>query len=218
LSDILNIDINPPIGYDLILNEIPEGARVLDLGCGDGELLHTLKRVRMIDGYGVELSTHGVSICLDKGLYCYQGDIDEGLADYQDNSFDYAILNRTIQDTKKPEYVLKEVMRICRNAIICFPNFGYFVNRLQLLHRGRMPKNTLLPYEWYESPNIHLLSIKDFQAYCRANGFPIKKEAHFSPRSDSSSRQVRIAPNIFAQYGFFILNGEKFSGRAKDHA
>ena len=205
---------NPPehIGYDLIADEIEDRSRVLDLGCGTGSLLDMLRRIKKIDGYGVEISSEGASACVEKGLYCYQGDIDEGLSDYKNNSFDYVILNQTLQNTKKPEYVLREIMRICRYCIISFPNFGNINIRLQLLSRGRMPKNRLLPYEWYESPNIHLLTIMDFRDYCRARGYPIRKERHFSINRRGRHKLVNILPGLFAQYGFFILDGESFTG------
>lgn len=198
------------IGYDLIINEIPEHARVLDLGCGNGKLLEELQTTRQIDGYGVEISAEGVSMCLEKGLYCYQGDIDDGLADYRDNSFDYVILNQTLQHTKRPRFVLQEIMRICRNTIISFPNFGHYTMRLQLLLKGRMPKNSLLPYDWFNSPNIHLFTIEDFQDYCRIHSYPVKQEMHFSVNSNSISRIRNFRPNFLAEFGFFILDGEKF--------
>ncbi len=205
-----------PIGYDLIIGEIPGNSRVLDLGCGDGSLLDMLRKAKNIDGYGVELSSEGVSACLEKGLYAYQGDIDDGLADYRDNSFDYVILNQTLQDTKRPIYVLQEIMRICRNAIISFPNFGFIQNRLQLLYSGSMPKNRLLPYDWYESPNIHLLSIKDFRSFCEARAYPIKKQMHFSTSLSGFSRQITVLPNLFARYGLFVLDGERFTGTGRE--
>ncbi|HPB81903.1 MAG TPA: methionine biosynthesis protein MetW [Spirochaetota bacterium] len=198
------------IGYDLIINEIPEHARVLDLGCGNGKLLEELQTTRKIDGYGVEISAEGVSMCLEKGLYCYQGDIDDGLADYRDNSFDYVILNQTLQHTKRPRFVLQEIMRICRNTIISFPNFGHYTMRLQLLLKGRMPKNSLLPYDWFNSPNIHLFTIEDFQDYCRIHSYPVKQEMHFSVNSNSISQIRNFRPNFLAEFGFFILDGEKF--------
>ena len=198
------------IGYDIINDEIPDGSRVLDLGCGDGTLLSDLEKLKNIDGSGIEISSEGVSICLEKGLYCCQGDIDHGLSDYRDNSFDYVILNQTLQDTKKPEFVIKEIMRICYNAIISFPNFGYIKNRLQLTFSGIMPKNRLLPYDWFVSPNIHPLSIKDFHAFCKSRNYPIKKRAHFSCTSHGKSCRVQFIPNLFAEYGFFILDGKDF--------
>ncbi len=195
------------IGYDLIVNEIPDSARVLDLGCGSGLLLQRLKNEKNVTGYGVEISEQSVSQCLERGVYCYQGDIDEGLSDYKDNSFDYVILNQTLQSTKRPDFVIQEVLRIGLHSIISFPNFAYYVTRLQLLCRGIMPKNRLLPYEWYETPNIHLITVKDFRMFCTQRKYPIKKEIHFSI-SDSGGAVIRkFNPNISAEYGFFVLNG-----------
>jgi len=194
----------------MIIEEIPEGSRVLDLGCGDGSLLVELRNLRNIDGYGVEISSEGVSACVEKGLYVYQGDVDDGLSGYRANSFDYVILNQTIHYTKRPRYVLAETLRICRNAIISFPNFANRKNRMHLLFRGTMPRNRLLPYDWYASPNMHHLSIRDFRHYCRDNRYPVRKEAHFSVAGDNTSRVVGIAPNFCAEFGFFILDGEGF--------
>ena len=165
--------------------------------------------------YGVEISSEGVSRCVERGLYCYQGDIDEGLADYRDNSFDVVILNQTLQIVKRPAYVLCEMMRISRIAVVSFPNFGYLKTRLQLLIRGTMPKNDLLPYEWYETPNIHLLTIRDFRNFCDANRFPVKSEKHFCIGNGASSKPVRYLPNLLAQYGFFILDGETYTKSMK---
>lgn len=196
------------IGYDLIIDEIPRYAKVLDLGCGDGELLVRLKKLKQVIAFGVEISEEGVSQCVEKGLYCYQGDIDEGLSDYRDKSFDYVILNQTLQDTKRPDYVLRETLRISKQAIVSFPNFGYFVPRLQLLFKGKAPRNTLLPHAWYESHNFHHLTIKDFEEYCSINTCPIRSTHHFAIANTGDSVRVHLAPNLMAQFGFFILSGE----------
>ncbi len=200
------------LGYDLIIGEIPAGARVLDLGCGSGLLLQRLKNEKNVTGYGVELSEQSVSQCLERGVYCYQGDIDEGLSDYKDNSFDYVILSQTLQSTKRPDFVIHEVLRIGKNTIISFPNFAYYVTRVQLLCRGTMPKNRLLPYEWYETPNIHLITVKDFRVFCERRRYPVKKEMHFSVTDSGGIVVVRTLANIRAQYGFFVLDGESVTG------
>ncbi len=201
---------NSRIGYDLIIEEIPRCSRVLDLGCGDGTLLAELQERREVDGYGVEISTEGVSKCLEKGLYCFQGDIDDGLSDYKDNSFDYVIINQTLQDVKRPEFVLDEIMRICLNTIVSFPNLGCIINRVQLMFCGRMPKNRLLPFYWYESPNIHLLSIDDFSFFCRKKRYPIKNQAHFNLLDNGRVNVIKFFPNLFAEFGFFVLDGRSF--------
>jgi methionine biosynthesis protein MetW len=199
------------IGYDIIIDEIPAESRVLDLGCGNGVLLERLQEEKNIQGFGVEISEEGISRCVEKGLFCYQGDIDEGLCDYKDDSFDYVILNQTLQSTKKPDFVLREIMRIGKTVIVSFPNFAYLTTRFQLLLKGTMPKNRLLPYEWYESPNIHLVTIRDFRQYCRSKHFPIRKELHFSLGKKDRSIPVRFHPNLYAQYGFFVLDGRAYT-------
>lgn len=201
------------IGYDLVIEEISESAKVLDLGCGDGALLQKLQVEKNAMAYGVEISEDGVSKCIEKGLYCYQGDIDEGLSDYKDDSFDYVILNQTLQSTKKPEYVINEILRIGKNAVVSFPNFGYIQTRLQFLFSGKMPRNFMLPYEWYETPDIHHLTIKDFKFFCERNGFVVKKEKHFRLLGGSRSKVVTLLPNLYAQFGFFVLDGEGFANR-----
>lgn len=193
------------IGYDLVISLIPEGSRVLDLGCGDGILLQRLQKEKNVKGFGVEISESGVSRCVEKGLYCYQGDIDEGLSDYRDNSFDFVILNLTLQNTKKPHYVLKETMRIGKKAIISFPNFGYYKIRLNILLKGKVPRNQLFPYEWHESPDIHMLSIDNFQDFCAGNNYHLERRLHFSIHGESESQVIKVLPNLRAQYGFFVL-------------
>lgn len=193
------------VGYDLVIREIPEGAKVLDLGCGDGSLLVLLQEKKRVKGYGVEISEQGVSLCVEKGLYCYQADIDEGLSDYKDDSFDYVILNQTIQNTKRPDSVLKEVLRIGRKSIISFPNFAYISTRSYLMFRGTMPVNELLPYQWYESPNIHLLTITDMRRMAEDFSFSIIKEIDFSYTARGRSKVVKFFPNLLAQYGFFVI-------------
>ncbi len=193
------------VGYDLVLEEIPERTKVLDLGCGDGSLLLMLQEKKKVKGFGVEISETGVSLCVEKGLYCYQGDIDDGLSDYNSGSFDYVILNQTIQNTKRPDYVINEVLRIGKKVIISFPNFAYISTRSYLMFRGTMPVNELLPYEWYESPNIHLLTVSDMRKMAGSFAFNIITERNFSFTRSGKSKVIKYFPNLLAQYGFFVI-------------
>ena len=138
--------INDCAGYDLIINEIPERAKVLDLGCVNGDLLALLVDKRKIEPHGVEISQSGVAECVKKGLYVSHGDIDAGLSNYRDNSFDYVIINQTLQNTKNPEFVMKEIMRIGKHAIVSFPNFVFIQIRLQMVFKGVMPQTRALPF------------------------------------------------------------------------
>jgi len=166
----------PHLNYKIITELIEEGSSVLDLGCGDGELLYRLKKQKKVSGRGVEIEERMIMECISKGISVFQGNLDEGLKDYGTNSYDYVILNQTLQVTHKPVLVLKEMLRVGRKAIISFPNFGQLKLRFQLLFKGRMPVTKDLPYQWYNTPNIHLCTRKDFLVLCRENNISIIKE------------------------------------------
>ncbi|MCC6982181.1 MAG: methionine biosynthesis protein MetW, partial [Bauldia sp.] len=156
----------PRVDFVIAAELIKPGSRVLDVGCGDGSLLAYLKEIRGIDGRGIEISQKGVNECVARGLSVIQGDADTDLVDYPDDAFDYVILSQTLQATHRPRQVVEEMLRIGRKVIVSFPNFGHWRVRLNFALRGRMPVTRNLPYSWYDTPNIHFCTIKDFEALC----------------------------------------------------
>ena len=178
----------PHIDYDEIVKLVEPGSSVLDLGCGDGELLHRLIATKQVRGRGVELQESMIIESISKGISVFQGDLDEGLRDYASGSYDYAILNQTLQVTHRPMLVLGEMLRVGRRVIVSFPNFGYYRVRLQFLLTGRMPVTRDLPYMWYDTPNIHLCTRKDFIDYCVAEGITILDEIDISKRRTINRR------------------------------
>src|SRR6267142_7249510 len=162
------------VDHILVAAMVEPKSRVLDVGCGDGELLRLLEQ-RGVDGRGIEISREGVNECVAKGLAVIQGDADTDLVDYPDDAFDYVILSQTLQATRHPRAVLEHMLRIGRRAIVSFPNFGHWRIRLQLLLHGQMPVTDNLPDTWYDSPNIHFCTIKDFRELCRDMGVRIER-------------------------------------------
>jgi methionine biosynthesis protein MetW len=184
-----------------VIGEIVEpGSRVLDLGCGEGELLAWLVEHKRVLARGVEISPAQVRRAIARGVSVYQGDIDEGLADYPDKAFDYVLLSQTLQETRSPLQVLREMLRVGRRAIISFPNFGHWNVRVAMLLNGQAPKTKLFPHNWYNSPNIHFLSINDFEDLCREHGFPIERRYFLT-----GARHVKAFPNLIAQTAVFLL-------------
>ena len=189
-----------------IIKLIPEASRVIDLGCGPGDLLYYLTKFKNVEARGVELEEENVTKCIQKGLTVYQGDIDEGLSDYQDHSFDYIVLNLTLQVVHKPLLVLNEMLRVGKCCIVGFPNFGYWEFRLKLLASGRMPKTRALPFEWFETPNIHLLTIRDFEALCRDKNIKVLRKIALDNATEKEGKIVTFMPNLFAEYGLFEIS------------
>jgi homoserine O-acetyltransferase/O-succinyltransferase len=186
--------------YALIGEMIEPGSRVLDLGCGDGELLGWLCEQKNIHGRGVEIEGDKVRSAIARGVSVYQGDIGQGLADYPDGSFDFVILSQTLQEMRYPLRVLSEMLRVGRHAIVAFPNFGHWSVRLAHLVSGRAPRTSLFPYDWYESPNLHFLTIDDFVSLCAKQNWLVERQIFVG-----KNRTVRFFPNLRAQVAVFSI-------------
>jgi len=200
------MSIVQPIRVDLqqIADMVEPRTRALDVGCGDGSLLGYLSTFKHCDARGMELSQAGVNACVANGLSVIQGDADTDLGDYPDDAFDYVILSQTLQATREPREVLKQMLRVGKRAIVSFPNFAHWQVRLRLVFGGRMPETASLPYKWYDTPNIHLCSIDDFRALCRSMGVRIERAIVL----DSKSRPIHMPPllaNLFGEQAVFML-------------
>ena len=191
----------------LIAEMIDPGARVLDIGCGDGALLAHLVRHKNVDGRGMELSQSGVNSCVGHGLSVIQGDADRDLQAYPTGAFDVVVLSQTLQATREPRKVLETLVRIGRRAIVSFPNFGFWRIRLHLLFCGRMPVSHLLTYPWYETPNIHLCTIRDFVAMCDEIGVRVERSVTLDRHGQPYSLDPRGSlANLLAEQGVFVLS------------
>lgn len=191
--------------FDVIVRLVPAGARVLDLGCGTGELMARLVREKGVRAQGVDLHQPSVTACISKGLSVFHGDIHEGLGDLRDGTFDYIILSRTLQQIQDPDRVISEMLRVGSRAIVSFPNFAFWRVRLHLLLTGTLPVSPALPYAWYNTPNIRLITIADFEKFCAAVGFTILEKVALYIGDGRRPRQVHAFPDLRGEYGMFVL-------------
>jgi methionine biosynthesis protein MetW len=169
---------------------IPQGASVLDLGCGDGSLLRYLQGTSKVQGYGVEISDDNIVACIQNQVNVIQGDLESGLSGFESNAFDYVILSQTLQATRHTEPLMQEMLRVGREGIVSFPNFGYWRNRMDIL-QGNMPVSEVLPYQWYDTPNVHLCTLHDFETFCHDNKMTI-----LDRRVMTGDNEIKLLPNL----------------------
>ena len=186
--------------FAIISSLVEPGSKVLDLGCGDGELLAWLAENKQVIARGVEISATQVQRCIAQGLSVFQGDIDTGLADYPEQCFDFVILSQTLQETHRPLTVLREMLRVGKRVIVAFPNFGHWKVRLSMLATGRAPKTKLFPYDWYNSPNIHFLTVQDFEDLLAAEELVVERRIFLH-----GSRSIRLVPNLMAEVAIYLV-------------
>ena len=197
------------VDLQIIADMIASDTRVLDVGCGSGTLLDYLARYKQVDGRGIELSTQGVNACVSNGLSVIQGDANIDLKDYPDHAFDYVVLSQTLQAMNNPRVVLEQLLRIGRRAIISFPNFAHWRVRYHVAINGCMPVSATLPYQWYETPNIHFCTIKDFIVLCKEMGITVERSMSLD-NNGSAVRQVDLTPflsNLLGEQAVFLLKG-----------
>lgn len=187
--------------YKVILDWIPKHSSVLDLGCGNGELLSVIVREKQAHAQGIDIDEQAILKCVSRGLSVFQQDIDIGLSEYPDKSFNFTILNQSLQQVKKPDFVLKEALRVGGKTIVNFPNFCYWPARFKFFFGGKVPIMPALPYEWYDTPNLHFLSISDFVGFCKKRAIKIEKSTFIR-----KNRVIRIFPNFFGEIGIFLLS------------
>jgi methionine biosynthesis protein MetW len=188
------------LDHRIIIGIVGEGSRVLDLGCGEGDLIALLETIKDVRVQGIELDNDAVGRCIMRGLSVFHGDIESGLMEYPDQSFDWVILNQSMQETRKIDFVIEECLRVGRYVIVGFPNFAYIRARATIFFCGSTPVTSSLPYHWFDTPNVRFLSIKDFLAFCRRKKIIIVDARYLGKRGT-----IGILPNLLAQNAIFVL-------------
>ncbi|ABI55692.1 methionine biosynthesis protein MetW [Alkalilimnicola ehrlichii] len=188
----------------IISDWIAPGSRILDLGCGDGTLLAHLAGEREVTGYGLEIEPRKIVACLEKGVSVIQADLDKGLSDFKDQAFDYVLMTQTLQAVHYPDELLQEMLRVGREGIVTFPNFGNWRMRLYLGFHGRMPISRTLPHTWYNTPNIHLCTVRDFEALCAERGIEIL-ERHVTDQAMHDNALMRQFPNLLGDVALYRI-------------
>lgn len=187
--------------FAAIAQTVQRGAHVLDLGCGDGTLLKYLQQTRGVTGYGVEIDDSNILACVKNGINVIQSDLERGLSEFEDNSFDFVVLSQTLQAMRNTERIMKEMLRVGRAGVVTFPNFGYWKNRVQVI-RGRMPVSKNLPFEWFNTPNIHLCTVFDFEKFCAERGITVVARTVLT-----GGKPVTALPNLLGELAVYHFGG-----------
>ena len=190
--------------FELIISWIEKDSRVLDLGCGDGSLLKLLKNKKNITGYGIDNNIKQINKSIENEINVLNFDLNDGLGEFKNDSFDYVVLAQSIQEIKDPKKLLNEMLRIGKEVIVSFPNMGHWTSRMQLFFKGRMPVTSELPFRWHETPNIHLCTINDFIIFCGDNGFTVKEKS-ITSRNFFDSYMISLLPNFFGSVASFRI-------------